>query len=80
VLYDNRGFSGQSRTIDRDTPLIMGFGNRAESLQVVGGSWEVCDRPKYGGRCITITGDMQDLSPVGFSNQIQSVRLRPTPR
>jgi hypothetical protein len=76
ILFDNTGFSGSSRTIDRDAPAIFAFGNRAESLQVMGGTWEICDRPKFAGRCITVTGDMQDLGPVGFSNQIQSVRLR----
>jgi hypothetical protein len=76
MLFDNRGFSGLSRTIDRDTGLLVGFTNRAESLQVTGGTWDICDEPNFGGRCITVTGNMQDLSPIGFSNRIQSVRLR----
>jgi hypothetical protein len=76
VLFDERGFAGATRTIERDTPVLLGFSNRAESVQVTGGSWEICDRPKFSGRCITITGNLQDLAPVGFANQIQSVRLR----
>jgi hypothetical protein len=80
VLFDNRGFGGQSRTVERDASILSGFGNRAESLRVFGGMWDICDRPNFEGRCITVSGDMQDLSPIGFSNQIQSVRLRASPR
>jgi hypothetical protein len=76
MLFDNQSFSGESRMIDRDTPAISGFANRAESLQVMGGTWDICDGPNFSGRCITVTGNMQDLSPIGFSNRIQSVRLQ----
>ena len=74
MLFDNRGFGGQSITIEEDTPVLSVFANRAESLRVSSGSWEICDGPRFTGRCITITGDLQDLSPIGFANQIQSVR------
>jgi hypothetical protein len=81
ILFDNRDFSGPGRTIERDTPVVFGFGNRAESLRVVGGgTWEICDGTKYSGRCITVGADVADLGRLGFANQIQSVRLRPTPR
>jgi len=76
TLFDNQSFGGDSRMIDRDTPVISGFATRAESLQVTGGTWDICDGPSFSGRCITVTGSMQDLSPIGFSNRIQSVRLR----
>jgi Beta/Gamma crystallin len=80
VLYDDRNYRGQSWTVDREMSGLAGFSNRAESAKVSGGSWELCARPGFGGQCVTISGNVADLGPLGLLNRVNSVRPRPMPR
>ena len=77
VFYEQPNFRGRSLLVNRDTPTLQFFSNAAGSIRVEGGGrWEVCDRPGFGGRCVTITGDVSDLRRLRLNNQISSVRER----
>ncbi len=76
VLYDSPGFRGRSVTITEAEPNVTFFDNRAGSLEVQGGRWEVCDRPRYGGRCVTLSDDVRDLRTLGLNDRISSIRPR----
>jgi hypothetical protein len=80
VLFDERGFRGLAQRIDRAAPLLGGFGERAESVQVSGGSWELCDRPAFRGRCVIVSGNLTDLGAIGLLNRVNSVRPVATAR
>ncbi len=80
ILFDERNFRGRSISLDAPTPFIATFSNRAESAQVIAGSWEICDRAGFSGRCQTITGDVRDLRALGLNNRVASARPRPDPR
>lgn len=80
VLYDGRNFTGASRTVDGASQVLLGFGNRAQSVRVYGGAWELCDGTQFSGRCITVANDVQDLGRLGFSNMAQSARPVAQPR
>jgi hypothetical protein len=54
--------------------------NLAESVQVRGGSWELCERSAFNGRCVVVSGNLTDLSSLGLRNRVASVRPVPTPR
>jgi Beta/Gamma crystallin len=79
VLFDDRNFRGRSYTLDREMSTLPGFANRAESAQVIGGSWEICSRQGFGGQCVTISGNVADLGPLGLLNRVNAARPRPTP-
>jgi hypothetical protein len=73
VLYDEPGYRGTSYTVESAEDRIA-FADRAESLRVIGGRWEVCDGASGRGRCEVFTADEPDLSRYGLRNRIVSVR------
>lgn len=77
VLYDGRNFTGQSFIASGVHGNLGRFGGRAESLQVQGGVWELCDGANFRGRCITLNQDAYDLSRFGFRNRVRSIRPLP---
>lgn len=72
VLFDDRNFRGRSFVVDRALTAITGFANRAESVQVFGGVWQVCERANYAGRCVTVSSSVPDLG--ALRNRIGSAR------
>ena len=44
---------------------------RSGSAEVRSGTWQLCDR---NGRCATVSQNVNDLSQLGLSGQITSVR------
>jgi hypothetical protein len=60
---------------------VPGFTNRALSVKVVGGgSWQLCERANFGGRCVAVSSDLADLSSIGLARRVTSVRRTTTPR
>lgn len=52
-----------------------GFNDRASSVVVDRGQWEVCDDARFGGNCVVLRrGSYQSLSGMGMNNRISSVR------
>jgi hypothetical protein len=75
-LYRQTGMRGQSLAIDRDQPR-MHFA--ARSLRA-SGRWSLCPRPFFGGTCIEVDGEVDDLRlPRGFSGAVRSVKLLAAP-
>jgi hypothetical protein len=71
VFYDRPNFRGNPITVTGNGNTTMG--NRlAGSVEVLGGSWELCDR---SGRCATVTQSVPDLSRLGLNGRITSARL-----
>jgi hypothetical protein len=73
VLYDRDRYRGGSRTIDAAEGSLGGFGNRAQSLQVIG-TWQLCDGPNFTGRCVTVSQNVPNLSSYGMTNRVSSAR------
>ena len=75
VLFDQRNFRGQPFRIDNQDGQLRGFANRAQSAQVTGGTWDLCDRANFGGRCVVVSGNVPDLSSIGLAGRVASVRI-----
>ena len=76
VLYEYQGFVGRSLTLRGAAPNFneVGFNDRAESVVVVSGSWQVCTDAQFGGLCATITpGEYRQLD-ARFSGRLSSAR------
>ncbi len=71
VLYEEENLRGTGREVDREVPDLTGA--RVSSLDVRG-SWEICDRPNFRGRCVTVSGDVPSLRAYGMQNRIASAR------
>jgi len=76
IMFDRVNFTGNSITLDDAQPTLGGFNNRAQSLQVIGGRWEICDSQRYRGRCETVTGNIRDLRSLKLDNRVESARPR----
>lgn len=77
VLFDGVNFQGESIVVFEATPAIRGMINRAGSVKVYGGVWQICDGVDFWGRCEMVTTSMPDLGRLGFRDKISSVRMRP---
>src|SRR5262249_45238728 len=53
----------------------IGFNDRASSIIVDRGRWEVCDDAGFNGHCVVLRrGNYDSLRDMGLSNRISSVR------
>ena len=78
TLYGRDNFQG--RAISAEGPISdlerFDFADRASSVVVQGGSWEVCDEVRYGGRCVILRpGRYPSLAAMGLDNRVTSLRL-----
>jgi uncharacterized protein YcfJ len=77
VLYEHEGFRG--RVFSSSRPIWnferLGFNDRASSVIVEHGRWEVCEDARFEGRCIVLRpGSYDSLSRIGMNNRISSAR------
>ena len=70
--YRGRAFSTGSQVTSFDR---TGFNDRASSVVVERGRWEVCEHEKFQGRCVVLRrGSYDSLRALGMENSISSVR------
>lgn len=77
TLYEGEGFHGRSMTVnDRVWNLNReGFNDRASSIIVERGRWELCEHARFEGRCVILRrGSYPSLRQVGLNNRISSIR------
>lgn len=77
VLYEGQGFRGRSVAINGEMRNVerRALGNTAESAVVERGRWEVCERPRFQGRCAVLRrGNYPSLRGAGLQWEIASVR------
>jgi len=76
-MFSERGFNGQEfnvtgpmRNLDR-----TGFNDRAESMIVEHGRWQVCEDAYFRGRCVTLRpGQYASLGRMGLKDRVSSIR------
>lgn len=77
VLYEREGFRGRSVVVDREMRNLdrRGLGDKAVSVVVERGRWEVCERPRFQGRCALLRkGNYPTLRGSGLEWDISSIR------
>lgn len=75
VLYDRTGFNGNRRVIRtavRDLQQL-GFNDDAQSAQVGGGAWELCQDNMFRN-CRVVSSDVANLQLIGLLRRVSSVR------
>ena len=71
VLFDQVNYRGNPTNYDGPAGNLN---RRARSITVGRGVWEVCDGSNFTGRCVTIDKSVPNLSSIGMSRRIASVR------
>jgi Beta/Gamma crystallin len=74
ALFESVDYRGRSLTIDSASGDLSGFAGRARSLQVLRGTWLICDRPSFSGRCQEVRESIPDLDRWGLGGRIMSAR------
>jgi uncharacterized protein YcfJ len=77
TFYAGEGFRGRSFTTDRQVGNFQrfGFNDRASSVIIDRGRWEVCEDARFSGRCVVLRrGQYPSLAAMGLNNQVSSVR------
>jgi hypothetical protein len=77
TLYQGENFSGQrfSSNESVDDLSRVGFNDRASSVSIRGGSWQLCSDSYYRGQCATLrAGDYPSLRAMGLGNAVSSIR------
>jgi hypothetical protein len=62
------------RDIDSASGDLAGFGGGARSVQVLSGTWLLCDRRMFLGRCQQVSSSIPDLDQSGLGGRIMSAR------
>ena len=77
TFYEDEQFSGRTFSTDRPVRNLQryGFSERASSVIVERGRWEVCEGPYFEGRCVVLRrGNYDSLERMGLDDRIASVR------
>jgi len=77
TFYERDGFAGRSFTTVQsiDNFTQNNFSDRASSVVVAGGPWELCEDVRYGGRCVVLRpGQYPSMASMGLNDRVSSVR------
>ena len=74
VLFDRTDFRGNPTNYDGPTPDLGSMNRRAHSVTIGKGTWVLCERINYGGKCVTLSSSSSNLAKQGMANRIASVR------
>ena len=77
TFFERDGFGGRSFTASGVVVNFerFGFNDRASSVDVRDGLWEVCDDAGFRGRCVTLRpGRYPSLAAMGLNNRVSSTR------
>ena len=77
TFYEGEGFRGRAFTTDKQVHNFarFGFNDRASSVVVDRGRWEVCDDAGFHGHCVVLRrGSYDSLRSMGLNNRVSSVR------
>lgn len=77
TFYENEGFRGRTFAADKEVGNLerFGFNDRASSVVVDRGRWEVCEDWRFSGRCVVLRkGSYDSLRAMGMDKRISSVR------
>jgi uncharacterized protein YcfJ len=77
TFYEGEGFRGRAFSTNREMQDFSrsGFNDRASSVIVDRGRWEVCEDSRFRGRCVVLRqGSYDSLTRMGIDNRLSSVR------
>jgi uncharacterized protein YcfJ len=77
TFYQDDGFRGRAFTTNKAVRNFgsVGFNDRASSVVVDSGRWEVCENSNFGGACVVLRkGSYASLGGMGLNDQLSSTR------
>jgi hypothetical protein len=79
ILYSRENFSGDARSFDSGVQRLsqVNFNDKARSVRINSGVWQLCTDGNGGGRCEYVDRSIRNLRDLGLSGNISSVILTP---
>jgi hypothetical protein len=77
ALFEELGYRGRMQKIAGAVPALDAFGSQAKSVQILDGVWELCDGPRWSGRCVRVEGSVPDLGRVGLGGIVSARPVGP---
>ena len=77
TFYEREDFRGRSFTVAAPVPNFerYGFNDRASSMAVRRGNYQICEAPGFQGHCVVLPpGDYPTLRTMGMNDRVSSVR------
>jgi hypothetical protein len=77
TLFEHDHFNGRHFAVHGSVNNLAdaGFNDRASSIIVGSGTWQVCDDAYFRGNCVTLQpGEYPSLKQVGMNDRISSAR------
>ena len=77
TFYENDNFRGRAFSANGAVPNFgrQGFNDRASSVIVQGGRWEVCQDTGFNGECVVLRpGNYASLRDMGLNDRVSSTR------
>lgn len=77
TFYEHDSYQGRSFRAERLVQDFAGYGfnDRASSIVIDGGNWEVCQDANFRGRCVLLRpGSYAALSSMGLNDRVSSAR------
>jgi uncharacterized protein YcfJ len=77
TVYEGEGHRGRAFTSNASVPDFrqMGFNDRASSMVVARGRWEVCEDIGFAGHCAVLRrGSYESLRDMGLNDRVSSMR------
>ena len=78
TFYEREGFEGRSFTAENQIGNFdqYGFNDRASSVVVLRGRWEICEDARFSGRCVVLRpGRYPSLVAMSMNKSVSSVRM-----
>ncbi|MEP7102859.1 MAG: beta/gamma crystallin-related protein [Burkholderiales bacterium] len=77
TFYEDPGFRGKSFTSTRTLASFdrSGFNDKVSAVDVRGERWEVCEDPRFNGRCVVLQpGRYPSMGAMGLNDKLSSAR------
>lgn len=75
LLFEHTNYRGRQFPVNNNTAALpRWFNDVASSIRVRRGSWQVCERADYRGRCQILRRDTPDLNVYRLGDRISSLR------
>jgi hypothetical protein len=74
ILYQEPNFNGDDYTIDRTNTNIHTDWDVRSIAIFAGDKWQICNKPRLQGDCITLTQSLPDATKIGVMGQVPSAK------
>jgi hypothetical protein len=77
TLFQRNNYGGRRFTATQSISDLanVGFNDRASSVVIHGGSWQLCADAYFRGRCVTLSsGEYPSLASMGLNDRLSSIR------